>query len=233
VCSSDLPEFTGISSPYESPEDADLALDTTGVSVEEALAQILPRVSATAVPEAAASTPPSPDRLKVLFVCTANICRSPYMELLARQLAGDRLDIDSAGTMGFDAAPMDADMVGALPEGLDPSAFRSKAVTKALIDGADLVLTAESSHRTYLLDDHPAAFRKVLTLGQAAAAISRLEGADSLSGKEIVAQLASRRGNAGADTDIADPYRRGPEAARVCAERITALLRTVIPALAR
>jgi len=25
--------------------------------------------------------------LRVLFVCTANICRSPYMELLARHLA--------------------------------------------------------------------------------------------------------------------------------------------------
>ena len=28
--------------------------------------------------------------LSVLFVCTANICRSPYMELLARHLARPR-----------------------------------------------------------------------------------------------------------------------------------------------
>lgn len=33
----ELPDFTGISSPYEVPDDADLVLDTTGVPVEESL----------------------------------------------------------------------------------------------------------------------------------------------------------------------------------------------------
>ena len=37
----EIPEFTGISSPYDEPVDADLAIDTTGQSIEAAVAQVL------------------------------------------------------------------------------------------------------------------------------------------------------------------------------------------------
>ena len=40
--------------------------------------------------------------LRVLFVCTANICRSPFMEIYARSLAGDGVVVSSAGTYGMD-----------------------------------------------------------------------------------------------------------------------------------
>ena len=36
----EIPDFTGISSPYEQPDDADLEIDTTDVSVEEAVEQV-------------------------------------------------------------------------------------------------------------------------------------------------------------------------------------------------
>ncbi|MEU0570635.1 adenylyl-sulfate kinase [Nonomuraea sp. NPDC005983] len=36
-----IPEFTGVSDPYEEPDDADLTIDTTGVSVEAAVGQVL------------------------------------------------------------------------------------------------------------------------------------------------------------------------------------------------
>ena len=35
-----IPEFTGISDPYEAPEDADLTIDTTAMSPDEAVAQV-------------------------------------------------------------------------------------------------------------------------------------------------------------------------------------------------
>jgi len=35
-----IPEFTGISSPYEEPEDATVRVDTTGRSIEEVLAEV-------------------------------------------------------------------------------------------------------------------------------------------------------------------------------------------------
>jgi sulfate adenylyltransferase len=37
----EIPEFTGISSPYEVPEDADLRVDTTGRSITDALDEVL------------------------------------------------------------------------------------------------------------------------------------------------------------------------------------------------
>jgi sulfate adenylyltransferase len=37
----EIPEFTGISSPYEEPADADVRVDTTGRTIEEALADVL------------------------------------------------------------------------------------------------------------------------------------------------------------------------------------------------
>jgi sulfate adenylyltransferase len=36
----EIPDFTGISSPYEAPDDADLVLDTTHVSVDDAVEQV-------------------------------------------------------------------------------------------------------------------------------------------------------------------------------------------------
>jgi len=37
----EIPEFTGISSPYEEPEDADVRVDTTGRTIEDALGDVL------------------------------------------------------------------------------------------------------------------------------------------------------------------------------------------------
>ena len=34
------PDFTGISSPYEAPEDADLEIDTTEISIEDAVDEV-------------------------------------------------------------------------------------------------------------------------------------------------------------------------------------------------
>lgn len=249
----EIPEFTGISSPYEAPADADVVVDTTGRSVEDALGDVLAGLRAKGyldlggLPIGAARLPrpsraeegeeaeqaeqqPSRDPLKVLFVCTANICRSPYMELAARRLVPDEGDMvfTSAGTRGFDAAAMDAEMAALLDGGT--AAFRSRPLTRELLAEADLVLTAEASHRAFILEDEPGLVRKVFTLGQAAAAIERLE--TGLPRQELLVRLAQARGSADPALDVADPYRRGPEAAARAAATIERLLAVVLPALA-
>jgi sulfate adenylyltransferase len=40
----EIPEFTGISSPYEEPEDAAVRIDTTGRTIPDALADLLPHL---------------------------------------------------------------------------------------------------------------------------------------------------------------------------------------------
>ncbi len=37
----EIPDFTGISTPYEQPDDADLVIDTTDVSVDDAVDQVI------------------------------------------------------------------------------------------------------------------------------------------------------------------------------------------------
>ena len=40
----EIPEFTGISSPYEEPEDASCRIDTTGRTIEDALSDLMPHL---------------------------------------------------------------------------------------------------------------------------------------------------------------------------------------------
>jgi sulfate adenylyltransferase len=259
----EIPDFTGISSPYEEPADADLRLDTTGRTIEDCRDEVLAALTAQgyvgagpedaiqaadpAEPEAledepvavepvaadqATAEPAAQGPIRVLFVCTANICRSPYLELRARQLLGDDpgVEVASAGTRGFDASPVSDTMAAEFTRhGTDTSGFRSRIATGAMIDEADLVLTAEATHRAQLLEDRPAAFRKIFTLGQF---VASAQAADpSLRGRDLVASLSTRRVPASAEHDIDDPYRRGPEEAARAAVTMEALLEVLVDRL--
>ncbi|MGN0063879.1 MAG: hypothetical protein ACI379_06530 [Nocardioides sp.] len=167
--------------------------------------------------------------LSVLMVCTANICRSPYLEIQARALAGEGSPVtfSSAGTMGFSDHAMDETMAGTLPPGA-ADAFRSRPLTPAILSQVDLVLTAEREHRTRILEESPQFVRKVFTVGQFAAGV---EANPDLRGAALVQAVGRKRIAPTSEQDISDPYRRGPEAAATAAVRIDALLRTIVPAL--
>jgi protein-tyrosine-phosphatase len=168
--------------------------------------------------------------VKVLFVCTANICRSPAAEALARAAGAPDVEFASAGTHARDGEPVSPDIVAVLPPHLDTSGVRSRRLTTALLEEADLVLTMEVAHRIFVLDDHPGMFRKVFTLGQFAGAVQRAP--DGLDRQALLAHVSAARGNADPALDVPDPYRRGVEAASGCVARLEDLLRTVLPALA-
>ena len=167
--------------------------------------------------------------LRVLFVCTANISRSPFLELSARRLAGDATDVvfASAGTHGFDAHAMDEGMVPLLPSEVS-SDHASRRLTREILAEADLVLTAEARHRTFILEDFPEHFRKVFTVGQFAATVAQHPG---LRGRELVAAAAAKRAPMRAEDDIADPYRRGESASRTAAETMSRMLDVIVPRL--
>jgi protein-tyrosine phosphatase len=89
----------------------------------------------------------------VLFVCTANICRSPMAEGVFRTLARrggleEAFTIASAGTMGSHAgeAPTPAAVTAAARRGYDIASQRSRALTKEDIAAADYVLAMDRSH---------------------------------------------------------------------------------------
>ena len=78
---------------------------------------------------------------KVLFVCTANIDRSPTAEDLLGQLNG--FEVQSAGTW----------------------LHARRRITEELINWADIVFVMERYHKEYLLDLSPVAKNKIVVLG--------------------------------------------------------------------
>jgi len=168
--------------------------------------------------------------ISVIFVCTANICRSPVMELVAREMAGEGASVvfASAGTHGFDAQPLNEDMAVTLTPGIGGD-FRSRRLTKQVLMDADLVLTAENVHRTHILEEHPQLHRKVFTLGQFVATAAQIPG---LTGRELIAEAGARRTPPRPADDVADPYRRGAAASEQATGTITAMLGEIVPRLA-
>ena len=166
--------------------------------------------------------------LSVLFLCTANICRSPAMELIARDLAGDaEVVFSSSGTHAHTGHRMNPVQAATIPH-LDVSGFRSRRLKPEMLLGADLVLTAESIHRQHVLDDYAQLHRTLFTLGQFEAAIAEIP---DLTGRELVTAVGQKRQPAHPELDIADPFRRGEKAAAAATATITGMLRVVVPRL--
>ena len=76
---------------------------------------------------------------RVLFLCTANSCRSQMAEGFLRHLAGDRFEAASAGAHPTQLNP---DAVRVMRErGIDISAYRSKDVTEFWNQRVQYVIT--------------------------------------------------------------------------------------------
>ncbi len=97
------------------------------------------------------------DKLGVLFVCTANICRSPTAEAMFRSKATragiqHRLIIDSAGTHEYRiGAPPDAHaQIAASKRGYDLSALRARQVLPGDLDLFDHIIAMDMQNMTVL-----------------------------------------------------------------------------------
>lgn len=169
--------------------------------------------------------------LNVLFVCTANICRSPYAEHRARQLLADApVAVASAGLPGFPGHDMDDAMAEQLRlRGGDPDAHVSRALTGDLVDWADLVLTFEFAQRMRLLDKWPTELPKIFGLNQFSESLQTLSQPQA--GTRLVAQVFGAAQPDSMTWDIDDPFRRGVAAAKACADQIDAALAHLVAAL--
>lgn len=106
----------------------------------------------------------------VLFICTANQCRSPMAEGLLRLRVGlDNPDwrIASAGTWTDDGLPASTNTVLVLDErGMDLSDHSSRRVTRELVESYRLVLTMEKNHKEAIRLEFPHLKERVFLLSE-------------------------------------------------------------------
>ncbi len=188
-----------------------------------------------------AAAPPG----RILVVCTGNICRSPYIALVLQRALDSRwgsgaIEVTSAGIPGLQGVPMDDRAAARVrATGADPTGHRARRLTAQMVDGADLVLTAERHHRAKVALLCPPALRR---------SFAYLDFADLGSGvrpealpqthepaqwlREVVETVTAQRGVrlplTERDSAIADPYGLDDEDFDLMARQIDAATPEVV-----
>jgi protein-tyrosine-phosphatase len=106
----------------------------------------------------------------VLFICTANICRSPMVAALLRAyVAGQNGEwrVASAGTWTMDGIPAAENTIWALHKrSIDASGHRSRQVTRKLVDDYRLILTMERGQKEAMRIEFPEAAGRIYLLSE-------------------------------------------------------------------
>lgn len=171
---------------------------------------------------------------RILFVCTANICRSPAAEAMARHRYGEREALfRSAGFLETGRECPDHLLQSLRERGVDAGPHRSYQLDQASLQAADLVLTMEGEHvqKATLLD--PDSFYKVMPLKEAAARLERA-GRGPMTLDEFIDEVNQGRDPTSylsSQWDVSDPYGRKLRDYRRAVNEIAGLVDGVIPRL--
>lgn len=109
--------------------------------------------------------------MKIVFVCTGNICRSPTAEGVAQYLIreaglGGLITVDSAGTHASHVgeAPDPRTQQAALKRGYDLSALRARKLDALDFNRFDLLLAMDRGHLENMRRNCPVSMRHKLAL---------------------------------------------------------------------
>ncbi|MDQ1060003.1 protein-tyrosine phosphatase [Arthrobacter globiformis] len=179
----------------------------------------------------------SPSPVRILTVCTGNICRSPVAERLLQagldQVLPGGFEVRSAGTralVGDPVQPLSADIIrtfGGTAEG-----FAARQLSGKILRNVDLVLTMTSGHRGEVLQLDASLLKRTFTIREFARMLNVLEEREGhapqgagLNGERLAAntklwrRLPARAASVrhlalapdAADNDVVDPYRRSAD----------------------
>lgn len=191
-------------------------------------------------------TPPlSPDPVRVLLVCTGNICRSPIAHgLLATRSAGltdGGITVLSAGTAARGGSPATHEAVAAASEiGADITGHRATRFSGDLAVWADLILTMTAEQASEVAEIAPDATPKTFTLKELVGLLEALPPVSEAGDRETVLHRLAEahrirtetREPQLADADMADPLGLSQTVYRAVAHEIAGLIDRLVAGLA-
>ena len=111
------------------------------------------------------------EKIRVLFVCMGNICRSPTAEGVFRKLVNEEgmanvIEIDSAGTHAYHVGhePDRRAQLAAQQRGIDLSDLRARQVMLIDFESFDYILAMDASNYEILLAQSPAHAKSKINL---------------------------------------------------------------------
>ena len=108
------------------------------------------------------------DVKKILFVCTANICRSAAAAGILKMMLlenSEDIEVSSAGTHALPGKSTTSFMLHTLKQsGLNIEAHRSRQLTPAMVNQADVIFVMELAHRLFIVTKIPESKSKVFLL---------------------------------------------------------------------
>lgn len=97
--------------------------------------------------------------MNILFICTGNTCRSPMAELYFNAVMAKTGGSHKARSAGLSAYPGDtiSHWAGEVMRvnGIDPGAFRSRRVSRYMLEEADMIVAMTRSHAEALVAAAP------------------------------------------------------------------------------
>lgn len=178
--------------------------------------------------------------MKVLFVCTGNICRSPMGELMFPLFFhDDSVTADSAGVLGLVNSPIDPSSERLMnQDGIDASVFRSKRITPQIAMSSDLILCFTEHQRKKIVELAPRSRSRTFLLTDFADLCTYCRDNNMIHGDILEARLDSVLTNASLvrpmlpkAREIDDPYQRDFPAFETAHEQIGEAFASIASAL--
>ena len=178
--------------------------------------------------------------MKVLFVCTGNICRSPMGELMFPLFFHDAsVTADSAGVLGLINNPIDPSSERLMnQDGIEASSFRSKRLTPQLAMRSDLILCFTEHQRKKIVELAPRSRSRTFLLTDFADLCTYCRDNNMIHGDTLENRLDSVLGNASLvrpmlpkAREIDDPYQQEFPAFKTAHEQIGEAFASIAAAL--
>ncbi|EMQ99555.1 arsenate reductase/protein-tyrosine-phosphatase family protein [Paeniglutamicibacter gangotriensis] len=188
--------------------------------------------------------------IRILTVCTGNICRSPYAELFLQselnRLSPRSFDIQSAGTHALAGHQMDDRASNKLRDiGISADGFSARQLTSDMASEVDLVLALTDAHRSQIVQLSPKLLKRTYTIREFAAVLVELMANSSVSfpsGNRPAAVLErwvtllkiaplnrhSARMKLSGSMDVVDPYRQNDAVYERMVDELLPSLRTIV-----